>query len=82
VAGAPEIMGAELAGATTAIENGASVDEAVPSLTLIVTLLYVPMAPVEGVPHRRPVALLNVAHAGTFCAANVSASPFASLAEG
>ena len=71
-----------MGGATTAIENGASVDEAVPSLTLIVTLLYVPMAATEGVPHRRPVAPLNVAHAGTFCAANVSVSPFASLAEG
>ena len=76
------MTGAEFGGATTLTENGARAVLAWPSLTLIVMLPYVPIDAVVGVPEIRPVALLNVAHDGTFCAANVTASPFGSLAEG
>jgi hypothetical protein len=82
VAGEPEITGALFGALTTAIENGASAALAAPSLTVITMLPYVPTAVVGGVPDNRPVDRLNVAHAGTFCAANVSGSPFASLADG
>jgi hypothetical protein len=80
--GVPEIFGAAFGGLTTAIENGASALLARPSLTLIEMLAYVPTAVVGGVPYRRPVEPTNVAHAGTFCAVNVSASPSVSLADG
>jgi hypothetical protein len=42
----------------------------------------VPICELEGVPERRPVEVLNVAHVGLFEMLNVSLSPFASLAVG
>ncbi len=43
---------------------------------------YVPTSEAAGVPERRPVAVLNVAHAGLFWIVNASVSPSASAALG
>jgi hypothetical protein len=96
VGGEPEIVGGEFEGgggvggggcgdgggapAVTVTVNGGKLAVAVPSLTLIVTLVAVPA--VVGMPCRRPVVVLKTAQAGGLTIANVSASPFASLALG
>ena len=62
--------------------NAASVALAVPSLTLIVTLLYAPTLAAVGVPVTCPVLESNVAHGGRFATLNVSVLPSASVALG
>jgi hypothetical protein len=64
----------------TAIENADRPVLVFPSLTRIWMLLAVPV--VEGVPERRPVDVLNVAHEGLLVMLKVSGSPFASFAVG
>ena len=66
----------------TAIANGLSAVLIAPSLTEIEMFEYVPTSEAEGVPERRPVAVLNVAHAGLFWIVNASVSPSASAALG
>jgi hypothetical protein len=63
VAGLPEIVGGVFG---TLIENAASAAVALPSLTEITMFAYVPMFGAVGVPWRRPVAVLKVAHVGRF----------------
>jgi hypothetical protein len=77
----PEIVGAVLAAllAWTVMLNAGSCALAWPSLTEIVTLLYVPGA---GIPLSCPDAALKLAHAGRLAMENVRASPLASLAAG
>jgi hypothetical protein len=84
VAGVPEMRGAVLLlePALTAIENAAKDVVALPSLTRIVMFENVPTFELVGVPDKRPVEVLNAAHAGLFEILNVSLSPFASLALG
>jgi hypothetical protein len=81
VAGVPEIVGGTFA-AVTAIANAGNAAVAMPSLTPIRMLLYVPTWVAPGVPWRAPVVALNVAHAGRFAIVNVSALPSASAADG
>ena len=64
----------------TTIENAFSDALALPSLTAIVMLLFVPVD--DGVPYSWPLDVLNVAHDGLFVTLKVSLSPFASLAVG
>ena len=64
-----------LLGAVTVIENAASEALAVPSLTLITMFEYAPACAAVGVPDRRPVVVLNVAHDGRFWMLYVSVSP-------
>jgi len=66
--------------AVTVMLNASNPVVYVPSLTLIA--IFACVAAVVGVPLSWPVALLNAAHAGLLAIVNVSASPFASLAEG
>ncbi|HXQ21003.1 MAG TPA: hypothetical protein VN812_04970 [Candidatus Acidoferrales bacterium] len=68
VVGAPVIVGG--AEVVTVIVNGARDADAVPSLTEIVMLAYVPTLAAGGVPDSWPVAVLNVAQAGWFSIAN------------
>src|SRR5690349_4094973 len=82
VVGAPEIVGGRFAAAVTVIANGGSETLAVPSLTLIAMLLNAPTFAAAGVPVRRPVAVLNVAHVGRFAIVNVSVPPSGSDAVG
>ena len=81
-AGVPEIVGAVFTGvaALAVIVNAGKAADAWPSLTLITTLANVPAA--DGVPCKRPVAAVNVAHAGRLVMLNVNGLPFASLAVG
>ena len=82
VAGAPLIVGARLAVRDTVIENAGSETVVAPSLTLIAMFEYVPTFAAVGVPLRRPVDVLKVAHAGRLTMLKRSGSPFASLAVG
>jgi hypothetical protein len=82
VGGVPEITGALLAGALTVMEKAGNDLLALPSLTLMMMLEYVPTCCDVGVPDSLPVVLLNKAHAGLFAMENVSGSPSASLAVG
>ena len=72
----------ELDTAFTAIENAANETVEVPSLTRIVMFEYVPTFELLGVPDRRPVVVLNVAHDGLLAILKVSLLPFGSLAVG
>src|SRR5262245_25862253 len=82
VDGEPEIVGGVFVtgAAATVMPDAGSDAVAVPSLTLMTMLLYVPA--VVGVPDSLPVVVLNVAHVGLFVMANVSVSPLASDAVG
>lgn len=85
VDGVPEIVGGVFAGGgvlLTVTLNAGSAVVVLPSLTLMTMSLYVPTLPAPGVPRSRPVASVNVAHAGGFKTENVSESPSASLALG
>ena len=65
VGGCPEIVGGRfVVGAITVIENAASDTVFGPSLTEIRILLNVPVAPLGGVPDRRPVRESNAAQLG------------------
>ena len=64
VAGAPEMVGAALAGPDTVILKGVSEALAIPSLTLITMPEAVPTFAAEGVPASCPVELLKLAHTG------------------
>jgi hypothetical protein len=81
VAGAPEIVGGELA-ADTVIANAGSETVLFPSETEIVMFEYVFAEPTGGVPLRRPELALNEAQEGRFATRNVSVSPSGSLAVG
>jgi hypothetical protein len=74
------MVGGELGFGDTIIENAGSDVLVMPSLTLMTILPCVAAA--VGVPLNRPVAVLNVAHAGEFAIANVSELPSASEAVG
>jgi hypothetical protein len=79
VAGVPEIVGGVFDDVTV-MENAASDADAVPSLTLITMLLFVPTCAAPGVPCSRPVVVSKVAHTGRFAIENVSGSLSASAA--
>lgn len=64
----------------TVIEKAGSVARALPSVTEIVMSLNVPV--LVGVPYKRPVFGLNVAHEGRAWISNRSESPSSSLAVG
>src|SRR5262245_11608587 len=66
--------------ATTSISNGRSVASAMPSVTVIAMFAYRPAA--AGVPDRRPVDALKVAHDGLLLIRNLSVCPSASDALG
>lgn len=68
--------------ALTEIENAGSDVVTLPSLTRITMFEYVPTCASVGVPLKRPVEVLNDAHAGLFETLNVNESPFESLAVG
>ena len=87
VVGDPEITGAVFVFDATVIENISmavvalpSLMEAVPSFTLITMLEYLPAT--VGVPLKRPVAVLKVAHEGGLIIEKVSGLPSASDAVG
>ena len=82
VAGAPVIVGAVLGGALTVSANEGNDVVALPSLTRMTMPDVVPTFAVVGVPLKRPVVVLNEAHAGLLWMLNVSGSLFASLAAG
>ena len=64
------------------MEYAASDAELGPSVTEIVTPLYVPTSPSVGIPDSLPVADSNVAQRGMFCTLKVSVSPSGSDALG
>jgi len=64
------------------IENAASDVVALPSLTLMTMLGYVPTFALPGVPLRSPVTVLKAAQVGLFVMLKASVSPLASEAEG
>jgi hypothetical protein len=66
----------------TVIENAPKALDCVPLLTLIAMFGYVPVWPLAGVPESRPLAALNVAHAGRFWIENVRGVPFGALVVG
>jgi hypothetical protein len=66
----------------TVIANAGSETVDVPSLTVMRMLENVPSCEAVGVPERRPVVVLNVAHVGRFCTPKVSVLPSASEALG
>jgi hypothetical protein len=81
VAGEPDIVGVLFEGAlVTEIANAGNPSDKLPSLTRITMLLKLPVA--VGVPERRPVVALKVAHDGLFWIVKASVSPSASAAEG
>ena len=83
VGGTPVIVGGRFGGALTTIENVASCAlPPCPSLTLMPMLENVPTLAVAGVPCRRPVVVLNVAHVGRLVTLKVSVPPSESLAVG
>ena len=63
----------ELDALTTMLNDGSAAD-ALPSLTEMTILLYVPAADTVGVPFRFPVDVLKKAHAGLLLMRNVNAS--------
>jgi hypothetical protein len=81
VGGVPVIVGGVFA-AVTAMPKAGSDADALPSLTLITMLPYVPTAEGPGVPSSAPVFTLKVAQAGRFAIAKVSGSVLASAAVG
>lgn len=84
VSGVPLIVGGELltGAACTWIEKTGSWALVVPSLTLILMLLWMPTLPLAGVPLNRPVDWLKLAQAGLPVMENVRALPSASDADG
>jgi hypothetical protein len=82
LAGVPVMVGAVLGGALTVIANEGNDVVALPSLTRMTMPDVVPTFAVVGVPLKRPVVVLNEAHAGLLWMLNVSGSLFASLAAG
>ena len=70
------------AAAVTAIENAARSASALPSETLMMICEVVPTSFAVGIPVRSPDPVSNVAHAGLFWIAKVSASPSLSEALG
>jgi hypothetical protein len=82
VAAVPEIVGATLGAGLTLIENAGNDADARPSLTLMPMFANEPTFAAPGVPERRPVAVLNVAHVGRFVMLNVNALFWASVADG
>jgi hypothetical protein len=64
------------------IWNGLSSAIAVPSLTAMAMAAVMPISEVPGVPVKRPVVALNVAHDGSFVILNVSGAPLVSEALG
>ena len=75
------MVGAEFVDAlVTEIVNAGRLSESVPSLTRITMLPNVPVEP--GVPERRPVVVLKVAHDGLFWMLKASVLPSGSEAEG
>lgn len=84
VEGVPEMVGAVLLvePEVTPIANAGSEVVALPSLTRMTMFENVPTLELVGVPAKRPVDVLNVAHTGLLEMLNVSLSPFASLALG
>ena len=84
LAGVPEIVGARFVVDVleTEIVNGASVRVALPSVTLIVMLGDLPVFQEFGVPQIAPVFVENESQPGLPLIANLSTSPFESLAVG
>jgi hypothetical protein len=80
VAGDPEITGGVFGRGATVIEKTGN--ELVPVLSLTLITILECVAAVVGVPLRRPVVVLKVAHVGRLVIENVNASPLTSLADG
>ena len=82
--GVPLMTGGRLAtaAAATTIVNGASDACAAPSDTVIETFGYEPTFAAAGVPLKRPVEVLKLAHDGRLAIENVSACPSGSEAVG
>jgi hypothetical protein len=80
LSGVPEMTGAAFAADFTVRVKAGSEDVSLPSLALMMMLLYV--AALVGVPDSLPVVVLNVAQLGLFCTLNPSVSPLASVALG
>ena len=78
----PPIVGALVGASCTWIENAGSATLAVPSFTEITMFEYVPTFAAAGVPLRRPVHVLKLAHDGRLEIAKRSLSPSGSLAVG
>src|SRR6185295_10537652 len=76
------MIGAVLAAAFTAIENGCNDALACPSLTLMMMLSKVPTLLAVGAPESRPVVALKPAQDGLLEIENVSGLPSASEAAG
>ena len=81
VAGVPLMVGAALA-ATTVIAKAGSDVFAAPSVTEMTMFDVVPTLPAAGVPFRRPVDVLKLAHDGLLLIENVKAWPSGSEAAG
>jgi hypothetical protein len=75
-------VGAGATGALTAILKGGSEAEPTPSLTVSTMFEYVPVCVLLGVPERRPVAMLKLAHTGLFCTEKDNVAPLELLAVG
>jgi hypothetical protein len=84
VEGVPEMTGARfvVVPAVTLIENAAKLADRLPSDAVITMPELVPTCELLGVPLKRPVVLLKLAHVGLFAIENTSGSPFESCAVG
>jgi hypothetical protein len=84
VVGVPEITGARLDvdAPVTLIENAGRLADLLPSEALMTMPEVVPTCELAGVPLKRPVVLLKLAHEGLFVMEKTSESPFESLAVG
>lgn len=84
VDGVPEITGARLVvdAPVTLIENAGRLADLLPSDALMTMPDVVPTCELAGVPLKRPVDLLKLAHAGLLVIEKTSGSPFESLAVG
>ena len=88
VAGVPEIVGArfevepEVELEVTLIENAGRLADLPPSDAVMTMPDVVPTCELAGVPLKRPVVLLKLAHDGLFAIENTSGSPFESFAVG
>lgn len=84
VEGVPEMTGARfvVVAALTVIENAAKLADRLPSDAVMTMPEVVPTCELLGVPLKRPVVLLKLAHVGLFVMENASVSPFESRAVG
>ena len=84
VGGVPEITGARfvVVAAVTRSENAAKLADFLPSDAVMTMPGVVPTCELLGVPLKRPVVLLKLAHVGLFVIVKASVSPLESRAVG